>query len=98
VLPFGINKNVFGHFPQLGYSDGAGGVVTDNGFMYRDAVSLCWADETRLRLRVQIIDRYLGNFDAQFAFRDDLAAARFTKTAENFLNEYEGTLTACTTL
>lgn len=94
VIPFGVNHNVFGKFPQLGYSNERGGVRTTDGFMYNDAVSLAWLDEKKLHLRVQIIDRYFGNMSAVFAFRDDGAYASFTKTAEDFLEEYAGELRA----
>lgn len=91
-LPFGVNCNAFGKFPQLGYSDGRGALVTDNGFMYNDAVSLAWVEEKKIMLYVQIIDRYFGNMGAIFSFKGDEVYARFSKCAENFLGEYEGRL------
>ena len=93
-IPFGVNHNVFGKFPQLGYSDGKGGVRTTDGFMYKDAVSLAWLDEKKLILFVQIIDRYFGLMSAVFAFNGDHAAAQFKKVGEDFLNEYQGELIA----
>ncbi|MBQ9083728.1 MAG: hypothetical protein IJY28_09565, partial [Clostridia bacterium] len=97
ALPFGINKNVFGKFPQLGYSDEVGRERTTDGFMYDDAVSLRFTQNNKLQLRVQIIDRYFGNFLATFAFSGDEAACKFSATAENFLQEYNGEFTAyCT--
>ena len=90
VLPFGINKNVFGKFPQLGYSDEVGNVPTTNGHMYDDAVSLRFTQDNKLQLKVQIIDKYFGNFLATFAFCGDEAAARFFSFAEFFLEEYKG--------
>ena len=94
VIPFGVNHNVFGKFPQIGYSNDRGGVVTTDGFMYKDAVSLAWLTEKKLILFVQIIDRYFGLMSAVFAFRDGHAAAQFKKVGENFLNEYDGVLSA----
>lgn len=94
VIPFGVNHNVFGHFPQLGYSNDAGGVRTTDGFMYRDAVSLAWLEERKLILFVQIIDRYFGLMSAVFAFRDEHAAAQLAKVGEDFLGEYQGELSA----
>jgi hypothetical protein len=93
-IPFGVNHNVFGKFPELGYSNDRGAVVTTDGFMYRDAVSLAWLDEKKLILFVQIIDRYFGLMSATFAFNGEYAAAQFKKVGENFLNEYQGELTA----
>ncbi len=94
VIPFGVNHNVFGKFPELGYSDGRGGVRSEGGFMYNDAVSFAWLEEKKLMLFVQIIDRYFGNMGAIFAFKGDEAVARFTKCAEDFLDTYCGELVA----
>ena len=92
VIPFGVNYNVFGKFPQLGYSNEVGAKPTTDGFMYKDAVSLAWIEEKKLRLFVQIIDKYFGNMSATFAFKDDYVCADFMKTAEGFLEEYQGPL------
>lgn len=92
IIPFGVNYNVFGKFPQLGYSNERGAVATTDGFMYDDAVSLAWTGEKELLLFVQIIDRYFGNMSAKFHFKDDEVYAVFSKAAENFLNEYQGSL------
>ena len=94
ILPFGINKNVFGKFPELGYSDEIGREVTTNGHMYSDAVSLRFTEAEKLQIKVQIIDKYFGNFLATFAFVGDEATAKFTATAENFLGKYNGKLDA----
>ena len=94
VIPFGVNKNVFGKFPQLGYSDDHGGIVTRNGFMYNDAVSLCWSQENKLWMFIQIIDRYFGNCSASFSFKGNMAVCRMNKTAEDFLGEYVGDIVA----
>ena len=94
IIPFGVNHNVFGKFPQLGYSNDRGGMRTTGGFMYNDAVSLAWTEDKKLLLFVQIIDRYFGNMSAVFAFKGDYASASFSKAAEDFLSEYEGVLVA----
>ena len=96
VIPFGVNHNVFGKFPQLGYSNGFGGLRTTDGFMYNDAVSFGWLEDKKLMLFVQIIDRYFGLMSATFAFRDNYAAAQFAKIGEDFLDEYTGELSAKT--
>ena len=93
-IPFGINHNVFGKFPQLGYSNDFGGLRTTDGFMYKDAVSATWLEEKKIIITVQIIDRYFGLMSAVFAFNGDLAAAQFTKVGEDFLMEYQGELSA----
>ena len=93
-IPFGINKNVFGSFPQFGYSQEYGRTKTTDGSTYKDAVSLCALEEKKLLMYVQIIDQYLGNLTIHFGFKDDLLYATLDKNAENFLDEYQGTLVA----
>ena len=93
-LHFGMTENVFTKFPQLGYSDDRGGVVTDNGFTYDCAVSAGWLEEKKLLVRVQVIDRYFGNLGMMFAFKENEATVLMVKTAENFFNEYQGEFTA----
>ena len=94
VLPFGVNHNVFGKFPQLGYSNDRGATRTTDGFMYDDAVSFAWLQDNKFIIDVQIIDRYFGNMSMIFAFRDGECAFKMSKTAEDFLDEYEGIATA----
>jgi hypothetical protein len=90
VLPFGVNRNAFGKFPQLGYSNERGGERTTDGFRYDDAVSLAWLEEEKLAVYVQIVDRYFGTAFWIFSFRGDEVVLRMTKTAEDFLDEYYG--------
>jgi len=90
TIRFGINKNVFGKFPQYGYSNECGGVPTTDGYLYDDAVSLCWASDNRILMCIQIIDRYFGKVSAVFGFHDKDAVCHFEKNAEDFLKEYEG--------
>ena len=51
-------------------------------------------EEGKLVLKVQIIDKYLGNFFAIFSFRDGGACVHISKTAEDFLHEYYGWINA----
>ena len=92
TLPFTIGDNVLCRFPQLGYSDEAGGVRTTNGFTYRCAVSAAWKEERKFGIKVQIIDRYFGNMYAVFSFGEDgrNVTLAMEKTAEDFLDEYRG--------
>ncbi len=94
IIPFGINKNVFGKFPQLGYANEYGDVPTTDGFMYDDAVSFTWLDDNKCILFVQIIDKYFANMSAIFAFKGDNVVVYFSKTAEAFLEEYNGIMVA----
>lgn len=93
-IRFGMGKNVFGKFPQLGYYGDYGGIDTTDGSMYDCAASAGWMEERKLILNVQIIDRYFGNMFAEFSFKDDCVFLFMKRTAENFLNEYEGTALA----
>ena len=90
TLPFVVNENVFGYFPELSYSRERGAERTTDGFMYKDAVSFAWLSETKIMVLVQIIDEYLGNASLTFAFNGDEATAMFARTAEDFLWEYDG--------
>ena len=91
VLPFGICHNVFCKFPELGYSDGYGGVHdAKSTFMYDAAVSASWRNDGKLVINCQIIDRYFGNFSAVIAFNGDYVAMTMSKTAEDFLGKYQG--------
>ena len=93
-LPFGLGKNVFGKFPQAGYANLYGGLSGGDDFYYDCAASAAWREEKKLLLKVQVIDKYLGNMVAIFSFRDDIACVKMVKTAEDFLDEYQGWINA----
>lgn len=91
ALPFGIGRNEFGKFPELGYSDEYGNIHNNTGFMYKCAASGAWVDKNKLRIRVQIIDRYLGGLVITLGWRDkDSIGVRMFKVAEDFLQTYNG--------
>lgn len=94
VLPFGMCRNAFCKFPQLGYSNEHAGLPTTDGFLYDCAASAAWREENKLLLKVQIIDRYFGNFLAVFSFKDQIATVTIQKHAEAFLKEYQGEIIA----
>ena len=90
-LTFGMKHNLFGLFPQAGYSNLRGNVHEINDFRYRCAVSGGWTDAKTLQLRVQIIDNYLGQLFITFGFRSpDTVGVYMVKSAEDFLQEYQG--------
>lgn len=94
-LPFGMGRNHFGKFPQLGYSNQRGNVHDLTDFRYGCAASAGWLESRKLQLRVQIVDRYFGSLIVTFGFVEDgLAGVRMVKCAEDFLNEYEGWMIA----
>ena len=91
---FGFGHNEFGKFPQRDYSDLVA-TVSEKGHMYDAAFSGDWPEERKLRIRVQIIDKYFGNLAIVFGFRDEnTVSVRMKKKAEGFLKEYEGIMNA----
>jgi len=89
-LRFGLGHNEFQKFPQEGYSDEVGGEVCP-GHFYDCAVSAAWTEAKKLHIKVQIIDKYFGVLDIVVGFKDEnRLALQMVKTAEDFLNEYQG--------
>lgn len=91
---FGFGYNVFDKFPQSDYADLVA-TVPEKDHKYDAAFSADWPEEQKLRVRVQIIDKYFGNLAIVFGFRDEnTVSVRMKKKAEAFLNEYEGIMNA----
>ena len=89
-IKFGINENVFGKFPQEGYSDLVGGQEAPGNY-YDCAASGAWTHENQLAVFVQVIDKYFGRLYIKFAFKDEnTIALSMSKVAEDFMKEYEG--------
>ncbi|MDD6308871.1 MAG: serine hydrolase [Clostridia bacterium] len=88
-IAFGMCENVYGKFPQEGYSNMVGSVKTKN-FYYDCAASAAWVEEQKLFIKVQVIDTYFGNLSIIIHFKDNVCGVCMEKTAENFLNEYKG--------
>lgn len=89
TLYFGIGKNVFAKFPQEGYSRNYGS-VSEKGNYYDCAASAAWLEPAKLFLKVQIIDEYFGNLNITLSYKEDRLTVLMQKSAEDFLNEYEG--------
>ncbi|MBE5761695.1 MAG: serine hydrolase [Clostridiales bacterium] len=87
-VEFGFGKNVLGKFPQENYYYDQIGVPS--GYRYDCAHSAAWVEPHKLVIRGWLIDRYLGNYRAEFSFIDDTVSVIMTKTAEWFLEEYQG--------
>ena len=88
-LPFGFDHNVFCKFPEEGYSDLIT-MVPEPGHMYDCAVSADWPEERKLRIKVQVIDKYFGNMSMEFGFKGNEVGVYMAKNAEAFLEEYKG--------
>lgn len=90
TLLFGMTENVFGSFPEEGYSDKIGSRPT-TGHYYRCAASAAWIEEKKLFMPVQIIDKYFGRLNITLSFPDENTLGVYmNKTAENFLDTYQG--------
>lgn len=88
-IRFGFGHNEFQKFPQTGYADMIA-TVGEKDHMYDCAVSAEWGEPNNLRIRVQVIDKYLGNLAMNFSFKDKRVSVVMIKTAEAFLDEYSG--------
>lgn len=88
VLPFGMLYNEFGPFPQDGYSDLVGSVP--GAYRYQCAASAAWLAPDKLHIKVQIIDKYFGVLNILVGFQGDRIGVEMKKTAEDFLDEYQG--------
>ncbi|MGI6173688.1 MAG: serine hydrolase domain-containing protein [Christensenellales bacterium] len=85
---FGFGRNIEGEFPETGYYGRRIGEKLERG--YRCLCSAAWGGENSLQLRVNICDWYFGNCNIDVGFRDEFVTVRMAKTAEWFLEEYQG--------
>ncbi|MBQ8510888.1 MAG: beta-lactamase family protein [Clostridia bacterium] len=91
TLRFGFGYNICQPFPDSGDSgvrEAAARLTLDS------AVSAAWVDDRKLRIKVQIIDRDLGNLAMDISFRENNALLHMTKNAVCFLDAYGGTAVA----
>ena len=58
--------------------------------MYRATSCAAWTEEQKLVIRSFIIDDHLGNLTITLSFKGNQIGVYMHKTAEFFLNEYEG--------
>lgn len=93
TLEFGMCENVFGLFPEEGYSRDVGSASSKGNF-YKSAASAAWTEEKKLFIKVQIIDDYFGVLGITIGFNEEKAGIFMEKVAEDFLNEYQGMLSA----
>lgn len=87
-LPFGIGKNVFGKFPEEGYSDLLGNTFEPGN--YYDCAASARLEGNRISIDVQIIDKYFGRAFMNFGFKGDEISIIMEKICEDFCNEYQG--------
>lgn len=90
-IPFGMCENAFAKFPQEGYSDEVSWQRGNR--LYDCAASAAWINDNQLFIKVQIIDTYFGRLNITVGFNNDGKMGVFMKkTAEDFLDEYQGYL------
>ena len=59
--------------------------------MYDCAVSGAWTEKQKLKLKVQIIDKYFASLAITLGFKDEnRVGIRMVPVAEAFLSEYSG--------
>lgn len=89
-ITFGMCKNVFGKFPQKGYSNEMGS--KEGTELYKCAASAAWVSDFQLYMKVQIIDEYFGVLNINLGFTDggNKIGVAMEKVAEDFLKEYQG--------
>ncbi len=87
-LKFGIGKHVISTFPEKQYS--VEKINTPTNRELRCTAAANWYRENELTLRCYIIDNCFGNCIITFGFNGDKATVIMYKTAEWFMNEYQG--------
>jgi len=87
-LSFGMEDYIEGHFPQTNYFGHS--IGTPGGERYKCMAIARWTQENKLVIRCYIIDNYLGNMTVTLGFKGEEIGICMTKTAEWFLDEYEG--------
>ncbi len=87
-LYFGIKKYVECGFPETHYFGDT--INKPANRMYRATSCAAWTEEHKLVIRTFIIDDHLGNLTITLSFKDNQIGVCMHKTAEFFLNEYQG--------
>ena len=86
---FGRCENVFGSFPEEGYSRGVGSVSCPGNY-YKAAFSGAWKDGKTLLIDVQAIDEYFGRLWITIGFDGSEISVNMFKSAEDFFTTYSG--------
>jgi len=92
-IHFGMEDYVEGFFPQTNYFGDT--IGTPSGKMYRCIANARWTEESKLVIRCYLIDDYFGNMAVTLGFKEDKLGVLMTKTAEWFLDEYQGFAGGC---
>lgn len=87
-IPFAFGEYLISEFPENHYSGHQVHVPLGHG--YRSMSAGAWVEDNKLAIRTYVIDDYFGNLNTLISFKDNFAAIRMCKTAEGFLDEYNG--------
>ena len=87
-IAFGMDRYVIGEFPETHYFGDT--IRKPAGRKYRSMATARWTEEQKLSIRCYVIDDYFGNLTITLAWKGEEIAVQMQKTAEWFLNEYEG--------
>lgn len=87
-LYFGIKKYVECGFPETHYFGDT--INKPANRMYRATSCAAWTEKHKLVIRTFIIDDHLGNLTITLSFKGNQIGVCMHKTAEFFLNEYQG--------
>ena len=87
-IAFGFGEYAIAPFPETNYDGLAIGEPMGRG--YRTMSAALWTEKRKLVIRSYLIDDYFGNMAATLSFKGDTLTLLMTKTAEHFLNEYQG--------
>ena len=87
-LAFGFGFRKEGVFPETGYAGMRINVPKGEG--YACQASAAWTQADKLKVRVHVTDDYLGGMEMEFAFKGNQLSVHMAKTAEWFLEEYQG--------
>jgi len=87
-LKFGVGRVCEQKFPQKNYFGRRIGQVP--GIQYDCLCTAAWADETSFFGHVWVTDDYFGSMKLHAVFEEDNVTVVMQKTAEWFLNEYQG--------
>ncbi len=87
-IRFAMGEYLIGEFPETHYYDERIGTPANR--KYRCMASALWTQPDKLAIRVYVIDNYFGNLNITLAYKGDEIALAMNKTAEWFMDEYNG--------
>ena len=87
-IPFGMGEYVISQWPETHYSGTRIGVPAGRG--YRSMSAALWTEEHKIGIRSYLIDDYFGNLYTVISFKGNKATLNMSKSAEGFLEEYDG--------